>query len=415
MPSLFEAYGGVLDIAHVSNAWAKHELSVRFPIINIQLGLIEDRIPLVDPAAAPMMNPPAVASNFQFINNWRLNAVVSIDDNLPVIGFFAGAPLLLRLYFLALLGDTSLFRRMDDVHYLREAPLPPARTPGAQNILSAWAQAQALAQIFEGVPRSETLESLVQLTCGLHQLSLTDKRLHVAQLLALQAEHFLMFHEMGHIMMGHFDYRRARSGALSYAEFGDKWTVSSAWDMYIQHAFELEADRFAIAKMFEGFFARDKEKKIRLSAPGFIAMTEMTRRSRYRLWFTTIGALFLLLEARRRELLSSMGFWSRLLNVSSHPTPAFRLKHLVEFTSERFAPREAEAKEDLQQAFQEARKDLDAIARRLSLHRAFRHIGKRDALYEARMSKARKSISEEMTSYITTAEQRYKFRRQQSG
>ena len=408
MVSEFNKYGGVEDVELLPEGWIKENLLQQAELIRALLGLRQVVIPVVDSEAPELLSPPSYASDFHFIRNWNLNAVVTVASGKPVIGLFSGASVLLRFLYLALLGDPSMLRGMEDVWRLREC----ASSASQRTVPSGGAlrDEHLLRANWRLLARPIDSKSIERLTLWLMADGIAEPRRDLAQSLWMQATAFLMFHEVGHIVMGHFDYMKTRRGTISLAEFGEKWPGIRSSDPFVKHAFELEADRFAIAKMFEGFFARDKEQKVRLSAPGFIAMTQMSQQSRYRLWFTTMGVLFLLLEAHRQRASSPGASLMQLFTLPSHPTPAFRLKHLREFTWQRFIGNDARAKSDFESAFPDALADLRVVAQRLALWKPFAGMARSNGWYEQRMSRARAQIADEMLAFMNSVEQRYQFR-----
>jgi hypothetical protein len=148
--------------------------------------------------------------------------------------------------------------------------------------------------------------------------------------------------------------------------------------LLLRHANELEADRYAIAKMYGGFFR--SHSTVAIKSPNYLAMTRMSERSRTRLWLVTTGIVFLLFEVAGRR---------RAAN--THPRPLFRLQHLLEFTRTQARVLVPSAPlTEFDEGYADATRDLALVAQELGIRDLYVvHPG--DAAYKNRMMEIRSS------------------------
>ncbi|WP_221392073.1 hypothetical protein [Dyadobacter sp. NIV53] len=132
----------------------------------------------------------------------------------------------------------------------------------------------------------------------------------------------------------------------------------------LSFGFEYQADDYAIDRMVDTFYADVPEA--RPFGERFSAMTKMSPVSRFRLWITTIGSLFLLLEAVRlaknRNLLAKV-----MASKQSHPFPSNRFYNLIH-TSILFSEKNYHFDRTIfDAAVENSIKDLEIIAKFLNV------------------------------------------------
>jgi hypothetical protein len=213
----------------------------------------------------------------------------------------------------------------------------------------------------------------------------------------MQAWSFIVFHELGHHAMQHLGAPAAGPAGLAYTEIDKLVSASISFAkssdgtilrprtdaqlseaLLFRHANELEADRYAIAKMYIWFFR--KHSAVAINSANYLAMTAMSERSRTRLWLVTIGIVFLLFEVAAR---------SRAAN--THPKPLFRLQHLLEFTRIQASPVVPSGSlTEFDKGYGDATRDLTLVAQKLGIGDLFT-VRPEDAVYKERMMEIRAS------------------------
>ena len=345
---------------------------------------------------AKMAVPRTGISEVIFLDRPDVNAFVFCINNKATIALSSSLPFVLRALFLAALSEPRIFAGLRDVHYLRES-LGADFLTRTRTLLSSlfqrrrtkdingcdWARLLSLIEHFD-------FDKFVTWGRTLPPFKLSPDqsgRLDLGIVLSLQAGMFFVFHEFGHFAMKHFEGATTTSSAQAYAEFGSAATTAvSASELgqsdLVRHANEIEADRYAIAKQYSGFYRANKA--LPSWGPNYIAMTKMGERSRSRLWLVTIGLVFLLFEVIGRELAKTHS--DEVLK--THPRPLFRLRQLLEWSrveASRIMP--ATDLKDFDLGCAEAIDDLVVLSDKLRLANPFESRAD-DAEYEQRVKDA---------------------------
>jgi hypothetical protein len=157
--------------------------------------------------------------------------------------------------------------------------------------------------------------------------------------------------------------------------------------------------------MFEDFFNTHPALDVHKTSRNFILLTKMSTQSRSRLWITTIGAIFLLFDLLQK----SEPFFSRFFYpwASTHPTPQYRLKHLIKWTREFFFQSDAAKKAEYDKATQLAVNDLSLIAQKLGIRRSLHRVFAGEGEYETQIAKARRLVKSEMDEVLQKIQARY--------
>jgi len=172
--------------------------------------------------------------------------------------------------------------------------------------------------------------------------------------------------------------------SISLAKSSDATILRSQADsqlpevLLLRHANELEADRYAIAKMYRGFFR--SHRAVAINSANYMAMTTKSERFRTRLWLVTIGVVFLLFEVAGRNNAAN-----------THPRPLFRLQHLLEFTRvEAGAVVPPDSQKEFDSGYADAMRDLKIVAQRLGVGDLYA-FQPDDGVYKDRMMEIRSS------------------------
>jgi hypothetical protein len=303
-----------------------------------------------------------------FLDRPEANAFIFLVQGKPTIALCKGMPFLMRALFLAALAEREVFAGLRDVHYLREPFTLTSRV--------RW---DSLADLIDGF----TFEKLFAWGRSLPTFPRSTDysgRGDLAIVLSLQASMFLAFHEFGHFAMKHVEEAATGQTVQAYAEFdGSVPAARGGADLsdalLLRHANELEADRFAIAKLYVGFYRA--HGALPSTTPNHAAMTKMSERSRSRLWLVMVGLVFLLFEVAGRHGAAL-----------THPRALFRLRHLLQWTRGQTLAISSEGIEGFDRGCTEAMDDLTLIAEKLGLNKPFQTRSD-DASYERRMEAVR--------------------------
>ena len=304
---------------------------------------------------------PTFVHNIVLLDMPEANAFAFAKDGRATIAITLGVPLITRAMFIAALSEAEVLNNIRDVHYLRIPYKPLTHCD--------WANLPKLVTSF-------SLESLYAWANSIPIMPQTPDnsgRGDLAIILSMQAWSFIVFHELGHHAMEHLRTPSGEPAGVAYSEIdglvaGRPFVKPSDQPyrefprnaelpeaLLLRHANELEADRYAIAKMYGHFFRAHAAVPIR--SANFRKMTTISERSRTRLWLVTVGLVFLLFEVACR---------SRAGN--SHPRPLFRLQHLLEFTcTQAGAVVPKYSLKEFEKGYADAVRDLSFIANRLGI------------------------------------------------
>jgi hypothetical protein len=248
-----------------------------------------------------------------------------------------------------------------------------------------WRGARRLIQNF-----SEGL--FLTLLRNLEKTGLTNQpnRQYLVITLSMQIESFIVFHELGHHRAAHIQYLKRYGGGA---------TISPL----LFQMFELEADRHAISTMFNSFYAPVEQLNSPNISPQMRALHSMTSESRWRLWTTMVGLLFLTLEISnpRTCLPDERKFppW-RFKSAVSHPPPLYRLKHAVIWAGELVQPQGDEAFATYRRAVNKSLGDISRMAVLLGIITSLRYFKKQTASYETQLAAVRQNVESEMNALM---------------
>lgn len=373
-----------LNLKTINSDRIRYELEARVDLAKTLLGIefLPEVISAFEQANMSALRPEV--TDVFFVDMPVPNAFAFTDRGKPSVALCAGLPFLTRTLLWAAIAERSTFSGIADVHYLRESYHPEGHCDwsGLTKLINSFSM-NGMFSCWKSLPRLEMNDS-------------QSGRGDLAIILSLQADAFFLCHELGHCAMRHLAHSQKAEGvSQAYAEVETAIPAfSSIADMsepqLLRHAYELEADRYAIAKMFNGFFRQHSRlSPVRLNnwRPNYVMMTKIGERSRGRLWIVTIGLIFLMFEVACRNAKSG-----------SHPPPLFRLRHLIEWTRVQLRG-EVNLLDDFDLGCAEAIEDLTLIANNLGIGAAFR-TGIENDLYSERMKTARHELGSSLTSGI---------------
>ena len=206
------------------------------------------------------------------------NAFAFTKCGCSTIAITVGVPLITRALFVAALADDRVLNDLQDVHYLRTAYQSSTQCD--------WIRLADLLSAFS----FDKFNAWAQSAPTLPQTADHSGRGDLAIILSMQAWSFIVFHELGHHAMLHLGSPGAESAGLAYTEIEglvpgvisstepSHGTILQSSDAHLpealllRHAHELEADRYAIAKMYGGFFR--SHPAVAIKSPNYLAMTK---------------------------------------------------------------------------------------------------------------------------------------------
>jgi hypothetical protein len=304
---------------------------------------------------------PTFVDSIVLLDMPEANAFAFTNDGRATIAITLGVPLITRALFIAALSEAEVLDNIGDVHYLRIPYKPRTHCD--------WAN---LAELFSAFSL-DNLYAWAKSVPIMPQTPDNSGRGDLAIILSMQAWSFIVFHELGHHAMEHLGTPAGEPAGVAYTEIEElaagRPFVKPSDELFrkaptntelpesllLRHANELEADRYAIAKMYGHFFRA--HAAIPIGSANFRKMTTISERSRTRLWLVTIGLVFLLFEVA-----------GRIRVANSHPRPLFRLQHLLEFTCAQAGtalPRSS--LKEFEKGYADAMRDLTFIADRLGI------------------------------------------------
>jgi hypothetical protein len=339
-----------LDVSRVQPREAAAELLAFQRVAAGALGVNPPPELLAALSAAGRPPPNTGIVEIVLLDSTDANAFVLRAHGRVSVAVTKSVPFLVRALFLAALAERQVFQGLDDVHYLRD-PFNPVRS-------CDWTGLVDLVDEFD-LPAFVAWSATVP---PLPRRPDFSGRGDFAHVLAHQASMFFAFHECGHVAMQHLVESPDRPGIASYAEFesvhpGGAAIEPTSVDL-LRHANELEADRFATERTYVGFY-RDIEG-LPPSSPNRKAMLTMSERSRSRIYFVTMGLVFVLLQ-----LIGRAG------SSRTHPRPSFRLREFMSFCRETAARIPKLDIADVDLAARDAIADLSFIGDKLGLDDPF--------------------------------------------
>jgi hypothetical protein len=359
-------------------------------------GLSQNPMPREQLEKAGIVVSLSLVSEIHYLNRLKANAYARIVEGRPVVMVLVGLPLLIRAFFLAIMSEGKVLSNTEDISCANQKMTK-------RYAECDWRGFLCLARQFS-IDKFERWCGRLALT-GLPQNNM-EGRTYLAIMLSLQAVCYVLGHEIGHVAMGHVDFVGGEKEDFGYAEFPGLKRLPFSTSLF--HAFEFEADTYAIAKMFEGFFQSNSAISMHpKTSKNYISLTTMSRQSRYQLWITTIGAIFLLFESLQKL----RPLWAKVIcpGYETHPPPLYRLKHLVKWTREFYLRSEGRDREQYDRATAYAIKDLSLIAEKLRIKANFHNILDSETGYEMRIAAARGSVAEKMKEIMQSIQDRYAY------